>query len=230
MNVAGPSTIVLRCCQRSPAVPSLGTVAVASASTLRFAKSRAKTGSKHKTPPGTNAKGDPHGRPKRDDTTYGIPPLHPSLYLRGKQKLSQADVERAQRPDFEAIWAAERSLAVLQDTEPEYKKAAQKLHELRSSMPKRHPLWAFFHEKTAKDAQDEVEARRIRREKTGHTATEPDEFSLAYALEPSSTTQFNSGKPGMQSKKRMFLMCSTLLDCRLRSSVDRRGAPEEVFR
>lgn len=156
--------------------------------------------SRHKTPKGTNAKPAAKGRPNRYDTTYGIPPLNPALYKRGPEKLDRNKFEKAQRPEWERIWKLEDEIAT---TASESKKAqlAEQLQQLKANQPWRHPLWAFFHEKSRTEYEEELRER----EQAGLTDDFPGAYSLAYSLEAPNKAEGTSGELAL-----FFLALSTI--------------------
>lgn len=144
------------------------------------------------TPPGTNAKPAPANRPKRYLTHYGIPPLHPSLTTSNPEKrINRREVEKAQRPDFEKIWKLEGDLAVERD-ESKAAGLSEQLEKLRLGQPKRHPLWAFFREKTKEDHEDELQY--LSASDKGEGSSRPSEFSLAMSIQKPDAKSGKSGE------------------------------------
>ena len=130
------------------------------------------------------------GNPKRDRTTYGVPPLHPSLLAKGENKLSRAKVEQGQLPDYSKIWSLEDRL-MGETKEDKRKGLAEELANLRLGSPRRHPLWAFFHEKTRIDYENEQTDYEVR--KVVDKETQPGYYSLAYSLVKPDKTYSTSG-------------------------------------
>ena len=190
MAIAGPSTLLLQCC-RSASLQTASGVLVSAANLST--KSRVKT-SKHKTPPGTKARPAASGRPKRDRTTYGIPPLHPSLLLTGSERLNRQRAEREQRPDFEKIGRLQDDIA-LATTDKGLQKAKENLDKLRQNQPSRHPLWAFFHEKTPSEITEEKDMLTLAEGASeDRLSTVPGAYSLAHALEMPKKAAERSGQ------------------------------------
>lgn len=186
--------LIHQCCRQSFAASLPATAS--SSSSVSAPVVSAYRGSRHKTPPGTNAKAAPAGRPKRDRTTYGIPPLNPRLLARGDEKLSRAAEEQKQLPNYDAIWLAEGEVTAAGENESKRSAALEKVQRLRAAAPERHPLWAFFHEKS----QDEVEADRKDKLAKGkgkaldEAAPSSGEYSLAYSLKIPDVTAGRSGE------------------------------------
>lgn len=157
----------------------------------------AKSAGRKDTPPGTNAKPAAAGRPKRYKTTYGIPALHPSLLasIRGEGSLNRNERERAQWPDYAKIWQLEDKVQQARSgkgNSKDLEKNQSALLELRRDQPKRHPLWAFFHEKSQEELEGEL---RNRSEKSEDIATAaPGTYSLASALEAPNKSAGTSGQ------------------------------------
>ena len=83
-------------------------------------------------------------------------------------------------------------------TEKARSKAREDLDALRRNQPKRHPLWAFFHDKTQAEVEEDVQYRLQRRSKVGtaseaEESTEPGAYSLAYSLQKPDTAAGKSG-------------------------------------
>ena len=161
-----------------------------STSTAAFAKTKKDKGAApppgpKDTPPGTNAKPPAAHRPKRYATRYGVPPLHPTLLATGADKLSRAATEKAQSPDYKKVWTLEDQI-VGGTTSKAREKARLELEQLRKDQPKRHPLWAFFAEKTQKEMDEEAKA--------GGSSSSAGQHSLAVSLQKPDALAGNSGE------------------------------------
>lgn len=224
------ASTLLQCCSRPRASASaLSVVVVQTASKSTQSKKSRKRPERPpgpaRTPPGTNAKPAPAGRPKRYLTRYGIPPLHPSLTTNDPSKrIDRRAVEKAQRPDFEKIWRLESELAVEQD-QAKVKKLREQIAAVRAAQPRRHPLWAFFREKTQADHEDEQEY--LSAEQKAEGSSRPGEFSLAVSIQKPVAKIGNSGK---QQSSLLFLYLYHILTRTNRPQLARRGAPSEIFR
>lgn len=145
------------------------------------------------TPAGTNAKPPAAGRPKRYDTTYGIPPLNPALFRRGADRLNREVVEKAQQPDYEKIWRLQDEIAATTSSR-EFEEKSKQLAELRANQPRRHPLWAFFHEKTKRDAEDVEKHAKFTKGRDGVDVPPPGYYSLANSLDRPNREASRSGE------------------------------------
>jgi hypothetical protein len=146
------------------------------------------------TPPGTNAKPGATGRPKRYDTTYGIPPLNPAMFRKGAEKLNRQAEEKAQQPDFEKMWRLQDEISSTTSARERDEKV-QQLADLRANQPKRHPLWAFFHEKTKRDQEDAEKHVTFGKDANGQETIPPaGYYSLAYSLDKPNREASRSGE------------------------------------
>lgn len=177
---------------------SFSTSSTASGSSKKSkVKQEAPKGPKN-TPPGTNAKPAASGRPKRYDTTYGIPPLNPAMYRTGAQKLNREVEEKAQQPDYEKMWRLQDEVASTTSSR-EFEEKSKQLAELRANQPKRHPLWAFFHEKTKRDSEDMEKNAKFTKGPDGEDRAPRGYYSLANSIDRPNREASRSGKLRLQS-------------------------------
>lgn len=103
-------------------------------------------------------------------------------------------MEKAQRPDFENIWKLESELlAVPNDKEAtKIEKLRRQIADLRAKQPRRHPLWAFFKEKTEADHEDELQYLSAEQQAEG--SSRQGEFSLAVSIQKPAAKLANAGK------------------------------------
>lgn len=158
------------------------------------------------TPPGTNAKPPASGRPKRYDTTYGIPPLRPEMYLKGAEKLNREIEERAQQPDYEKLWRLQDEISA-GTNEREISNKTKELEELRVKQPRRHPLWAFFHERTRAGAEDAEKYMTFKTDSEGKELAPPGYFSLGFSLDKPDRAASTSGKSALRTVLQSISAC-----------------------
>lgn len=111
--------------------------------------------------------------------------MHPSLLATGADKLSREATEKAQSPDYKKLWTLEDQI-VGGTTSKAREKARVELEQLRRDQPKRHPLWAFFAEKTQKEMDEEAKA--------GGSSSSAGQHSLAVSLQKPDALAGNSGR------------------------------------
>jgi hypothetical protein len=104
--------------------------------------------------------------------------------------LNRREVERAQQPDFKKIWKLEADLANERD-DGKTDGLVKQLEKLRLEQPKRHPLWAFFREKTKEDHDDELQY--LSADQKGDGSNRPGEFSLAVSIQRPDAKMGRSG-------------------------------------
>ncbi|KAK9897797.1 MRP-L47-domain-containing protein [Cystobasidium minutum MCA 4210] len=172
---------------------TFSTSAVASGSSKKSPRKAEPPKGPKNTPPGTNAKPAASGRPKRYDTTYGIPPLHPAMYRTGANKLKREVEEKAQQPDFEKLWRLQDEIASTTNAR-ELEQKTKELAELRANQPRRHPLWAFFHEKTKRDAEDLDKYAKWTKGPNGEDIPPPGYYALGNALNRPNREASRSGR------------------------------------
>lgn len=190
-SLANPSMMLLRSTRPSlSACSSLAASCSYTFSTSAALEQRSKKNSQRKrsppkgpknTPPGTNKKPDPPGRPKRYDTTYGIPPLHPAMYRKGANKLNREAEEKAQRPDFETLWRLQEE-ASASTSKNEIAEKRKQIAELRANQPRRHPLWAFFREVTKRDIEDMQHFKPVEKGPDGEEKPYPGYYALGSSV------------------------------------------------
>lgn len=110
--------------------------------------------------------------------------------------MSRSEYEGKQWPDLEKIWDAEDTLSRPEVTAKEAEKATKTLLEQRQNQPKRHPLWAFFHEKSRADIDADLNLKiAAGKARQGDALTKGSGAnSLAYALETPDNIAARSGK------------------------------------
>lgn len=103
------------------------------------------------------------------------------MYRTGANKLKREVEEKAQNPDFEKMWRLQDEINSTTSSR-ELETKTKELEELRANQPRRHPLWAFFHEKTKRDAEDLDKYAKFTKGPNGEDIPPPGYYALGNAL------------------------------------------------